>query len=63
MFPNNGRVLGIQVDNSYISLPGELFENLNESGFLKMHAMTSVCTLILSFQNLSHLSTLKTFLI
>ena len=32
MFPGNGRVLGIQVDNSYISLPGELFENLNESG-------------------------------
>ena len=33
VFPGNARVLGIQVDNSYISLPGELFENLNESGF------------------------------
>ena len=26
VFPGNGRLLGIQVDNSYISLPGELFE-------------------------------------
>ena len=32
MFPGSDRVLGIQVDNNYISLPGELFENLNESG-------------------------------
>ena len=32
MFPGSGRVLGIQVDNNYISLPGELFENFNESG-------------------------------
>ena len=29
MFPGNDSVLGIQVDNSYISLPGELF---NRSG-------------------------------
>ena len=32
VFPGSGRILGIQVDNNYISLPGELFENLNESG-------------------------------
>ena len=32
VFPGSGRVLGIQVDINYISLPGELFENLNESG-------------------------------
>ena len=31
-FPGSGGVLGIQVDNNYISLPGELFENLEESG-------------------------------
>ena len=34
VFPGNGRVLGIQVDNNYISLPGELLENLNESGIV-----------------------------
>ena len=32
VFPGSGRVLGIQVVNNYISLPGELFENLNQSG-------------------------------
>ena len=32
VFPGSGRVLGIQVDNNYINLPGVLFENLNESG-------------------------------
>ena len=32
MFSGNVRVPGIQADNSYISLPGELFENLKESG-------------------------------
>ena len=41
VFPGNGRVLGIQVDNSYISLPGELF---NRSGIYTCIAGYS-CTL------------------
>ena len=36
MFPGSGRVTGIQVDNNYITLPGEVFEDLNESGILLM---------------------------
>ena len=32
VIPDSRRVLGIQVDNNYISLPGELFENLKETG-------------------------------
>ena len=27
-----GKVTGIQVNNSYITLPGEIFENITESG-------------------------------
>ena len=34
MFPGSGRVTGIQVDNNYISLPDEIFENISESGIL-----------------------------
>ena len=34
MFPGSGRVTGIQVDNNYITLPGEIFDNINESGIL-----------------------------
>ena len=37
MFPGSGRVTVIQVDNSYtITLPGEIFEDINESG--KQHS-------------------------
>ena len=32
VLPGSDQVLGIQVDNNYISLPGELFENLNGTG-------------------------------
>ena len=42
VFPGSGRVLGIQVDNNYISLPGELFDNLNESGIKRHNHVHSV---------------------
>ena len=32
VFPGSGRVTGIQVDNNYITLPGEIFEDITESG-------------------------------
>ena len=32
VLPNSNRTLGIEVNGNYISLPGELFKNLNESG-------------------------------
>ena len=32
MLPGSGRVTGIQVGNNYIALPGEIFDNINESG-------------------------------
>ena len=32
VFPGSGRVTGIQVNNSYVSLPGEIFEDITESG-------------------------------
>ena len=41
VFPGSGRVLGIQVDNNYISLPGELFEDLNESGINERYTLTN----------------------
>ena len=34
VFPGSGRVLGIQVENNYITLPGEIFEDITESGIL-----------------------------
>ena len=34
VFPGSGRVLGIQVGNNYITLPGEIFEDLTGSGIL-----------------------------
>ena len=34
MFPGSGRVLGIQVGNNYITLPGEIFEDITESGMV-----------------------------
>ena len=35
VFPGSGRVTGIQVENNYITLPGEIFDkNINESGIL-----------------------------
>ena len=38
VFPGSGGVLGIQVDNNYISLPGELFENLKRPGIALVHS-------------------------
>ena len=32
VFPGSERVTGIQVDNNYITLPGEVFENISKSG-------------------------------
>ena len=32
VFPSSGRVTGIQVDDNYITLPGEIFEDITESG-------------------------------
>ena len=62
MFPGSGRVLGIQVDNNYISLPGELFEDLNESGINERYTLTnkiikSLLEFVASFyfENISHL--------
>ena len=36
MFPGGGRmrVTGMQVDNNYITLPGEMFEDMTESGII-----------------------------
>ena len=34
VFPGSSRVLGIQVENDYITLPGEIFEDITESGIL-----------------------------
>ena len=34
VFPGSGRVLGIQVGNNYITLPGEIFEDITESGMV-----------------------------
>ena len=41
MIPGSGRLVGIQVDNNYISLPGELFEHLNESGINERYTLTN----------------------
>ena len=61
--PGNGRVLGIQADSNYISLPGELFENLNKPGMLHFYVMEMFMHLLNSseyvasfhFDNISHL--------
>ena len=60
VFPGSSRVLRIQVDNNYISLPGELFENLNESGIELHYKITklfpfSVFVASFYFENVSHL--------
>ena len=62
VFPGSGHVLGIQVDNNYISLPGELFENLNESGielstlYIILHYLSfSEFVASFYFENISHL--------
>ena len=34
VLPNSNRTLAIEVNGSYISLPGELFKDLNESGII-----------------------------
>ena len=59
VFPGNGRVLGIQVDNSYISLPGELFENLNESGI----TLNCICMLSNDVVNFSCTSSICRFIL
>ena len=64
VFPGSGHVLGIQVDNNYISLPEELFENLNESGIelstlyiikLLHYLSFSEFVAFFYFENISHL--------
>ena len=52
VFPGNGRLLGIQVDNSYISLPGELFEKSGNcicmlSNDVAFSCTSSICRFIL----------------
>ena len=59
VFPGNDSVLGIQVDNNNISLPGELFENLNESGKYNVILYYNVS---MFSQYLSHHSTMQTYL-
>ena len=39
VFPGSGPTLGVQAEDSYISLPGELFKNLKKSG---LQALKSV---------------------
>ena len=34
VLPNSDRTLAIEVNGNYISLPGELFKDLNESGII-----------------------------
>ena len=41
VFPGSGRVTGIQVDNNYISLPDEIFENISKSGIHVNSAIAS----------------------
>ena len=64
VFPGSNHVLGKQVDNKYISLPGELFENLNESGIelintpymqLRNYLSFSVFVASFYFENILHL--------
>ena len=63
VFPGSGRVLGIQVGNNYISLPGELFENMNESSielntpYMQLRNYLSFSEFVASFylENISHL--------
>ena len=63
MFPGSGRVLGIQVENNYITLPGEIFED--ESGKLlyyhdsplpKIHYFFFAAFVVsFYYENISHL--------
>ena len=34
VFPGSGRVTGIHVDNNYITLPGEIFNDITQSGII-----------------------------
>ena len=62
--PGSGRVTGIQVDNNYISLPDEIFENISESGIhvnsaiaSPKHCFTYLIVFVASyyFENISNL--------
>ena len=61
VFPGSGRVLGIQVGNNNITLPGEIFKDLNKSGmqylpkiqFKKSFEKAFVASFY--FENISHL--------
>ena len=37
VFPGSGRVTGIQVDNNYIALPGEIFKDITEAGIITVY--------------------------
>ena len=54
VFPGSGRVTGIQVDNNYITLPGEIFEDITESGTITvwffvqyLFLFDSICCILL----------------
>ena len=62
VFPGSGRVTGIQVDNNYITLPGEIFDkNINESGILLIWNTEKMYHFCL--KHLLHLIILRTSLI
>ena len=61
MFPGSGRVTGIQVDNNYITLPGEIFKDITESGIIivcgdfMINIFLIVFTASYYFENISNL--------
>ena len=63
VFPDSGRVTGIQVDNNYISIPDEIFENISESGICQQciaspkHCISYLIVFVASyyFENISNL--------
>ena len=42
VFPDSGRVTGIQVDNNYITLPREIFKDITESGICILSLLSKV---------------------
>ena len=43
VLPGNGYLQAIEAENSFINLPGELFEKLNGSGSSYMHFEQAIC--------------------
>ena len=60
VFPGSGRVTGIQVDNNSITLPGEIFEDITESGIQHSCLLSKVIGFL---KYLLHLTILRTSLI